>query len=292
MGEPPPGSKSRGRWVSGLKAECDFRGYLEKLGHGATGWNGAVFAVLASGGASWCGIFSCCNRCCTLHIVYNVPWIDVDGGEASLSHINVWPSTHTGSVRILDAVRSAVRPVYPGRGLYGLVPIILGWSAILLAQPFGCRVRFPRFALGFMGVAACEIDGIARISPLEHVGDKRLPALIRWLMTEGEARPNGCIYTYTFLAVGGKAHSTMPNVLTTWTLTKSGLECWQSGLMQLSRKQSHCEVPEVRILHIPRWGSSTTPEGKCLPLVLACLVMKAADASVNGDSVDGHASWV
>ena len=53
--------------------------------------------------------------------------------------------------------------------------------------------------------------------------------------------------------------------------------------MQLSRKQSHCEVPEVRILHIPRWGSSTTPEGKRLPLVLACLEMKAADASVNGD---------
>jgi hypothetical protein len=25
---------------------------------------------------------------------------------------------------------------------------------------------------------------------------------------------------------------------------------------------------------------------------LACLEMKAADASVNGDSVDGHASWV
>lgn len=62
--------------------------------------------------------------------------------------------------------------------------------------------------------------------------------------------------------------------------------------MQLSRKQSHCEVPEVRILHIPRWGSSTTPEGKRLPLALACLDMKAADASVNGDSVDGHASWV
>ena len=55
--------------------------------------------------------------------------------------------------------------------------------------------------------------------------------------------------------------------------------------MQLSRKQSHCEVPEVRILHIPRWGSSTTPEGKCLPLVLACLEMKAADASVNGGLV-------
>ena len=44
--------------------------------------------------------------------------------------------------------------------------------------------------------------------------------------------------------------------------------------MQLSRKQSHCEVPEVRILHIPRWGSSTTPEGKRLPLVLACLERK------------------
>lgn len=71
--------------------------------------------------------------------------------------------------------------------------LFLGWSAILLAQPFGCRVRFPGFALGFMGVAACVTDGIARISPLEHVGDKRLPALIRWLMTEGEARPNGCI---------------------------------------------------------------------------------------------------
>jgi hypothetical protein len=25
---------------------------------------------------------------------------------------------------------------------------------------------------------------------------------------------------------------------------------------------------------------------------LACLEMKAADASVNGDSVDGYASWV
>lgn len=168
-------------------------------------------------------IFSGCNRCCTLHIVYNVPWIDVDGGEASLSHINVWPSTHKGSVRILDAVRSAVRPVYPGRGLYGLVPIILGWSAILLAQPFWlpgsipgvcsfaslciaaiaavCKtatfdtpvVRVHHGALGLMGVAACVTDGIARISPLELVGDKRLPALIRRLMTEGEARPNGCI---------------------------------------------------------------------------------------------------
>ena len=187
-----PRSKSRGRWLSSADAECSLEHF----------WITRYLRGLH--------IFSGCNRFCTLHIVYNVPWIDVDGGEASLSHINVWPSTHKGSVKILDAVRSAVRLVYLGRGLYGLVPIILGWSAIMLAQPFGCRVRFPRFALGFMGVAACEIDGIARISPLEHVGDKRLPALIRWLMTEGEARPNGCIYTYTFLAVGGKSQSTIP----------------------------------------------------------------------------------
>lgn len=187
-----PGHKKQGRWLSSADAECSLEHF----------WITCYSRSLH--------IFSGCNRCCTLHIVYNVPWIDVDGGEASLSHINVWPSTHKGSVKILDAVRSAVRLVYLGRGLYGLVPIILGWSAIMLAQPFGCRVRFPRFALGFMGVAACEIDGIARISPLEHVGDKRLPALIRWLMTEGEARPNGCIYTYTFLAVGGKSQSTIP----------------------------------------------------------------------------------
>lgn len=94
-GSLPPGSKSRGRCVSGLKAECDFRGYLEKLGHGATGWNGAVFAVLASGGASWCGIFSCCNRCCTLHIVYNVPWIDVDGGRAQLGSASISGCYHS-----------------------------------------------------------------------------------------------------------------------------------------------------------------------------------------------------
>ena len=91
----PPGSRSRGRWVSGLKAECDFRGYLEKLGHGATGWNGAVFAVLASGGASRCGIFSCCNRCCTLHIVYNVPWIDVDDGRAQLGSASISGCYHS-----------------------------------------------------------------------------------------------------------------------------------------------------------------------------------------------------
>lgn len=124
-----PRRKKQGRWLSSADAECSLEHF----------WITCYSRSLH--------IFSGCNRCCTLHIVYNVPWIDVDGGEASLSHINVWPSTHTGSVRILDAVRSAIRPVYPGRGLYGLVPIILGWSATLLAQPFGCRVRFPGFAL-------------------------------------------------------------------------------------------------------------------------------------------------
>lgn len=128
-----PRRKKQGRWLSSADAECSLEHF----------WITRYSRSLH--------IFSGCNRCCTLHIVYNVPWIDVDGGEASLSHINVWPSTHKGSVRILDAVRSAVRPVYPGRGLYGLGPIILGWSAILSAQPFGCRVRFPGFALGFMG---------------------------------------------------------------------------------------------------------------------------------------------
>lgn len=67
----------------------------------------------------------------------------------------------------------------------------------LVCNPVGTAFWLPGSIPGvcsrFHGVAAYEIDGIARISPLEHVGDKRLPALIRWLMTEGEARPNGCI---------------------------------------------------------------------------------------------------
>ena len=61
-----------------------------------------------------------------------------------------------------------------------------------------------------MGVAVRETEGIARTDNMELVDVKRLPALVRRLMTEGEARPNGCIYTYTFLAVGGKSQSTIP----------------------------------------------------------------------------------
>lgn len=50
------------------------------------------------------------------------------------------------------------------------------WLAILLAQPFGCRVRFPRFALGFMGVAACETDGILD-NPAGTCGGQEAPCL-------------------------------------------------------------------------------------------------------------------
>lgn len=69
-----PRRKKQGRWLSSADAECSLEHF----------WITRYSRSLH--------IFSGCNRCCTLHIVYNVPWIDVDGGEASLSHINVWPS--------------------------------------------------------------------------------------------------------------------------------------------------------------------------------------------------------
>lgn len=194
-----PGHKKQGRWLSGADAECSLEHF----------WITRYSRSLH--------IFSGCNRCCTLHIVYNVPWIDVDGGEASLSHINVWPSTHTGGVN----GRPTIRPVYPGRGLYGLVPIIF-WagrqfppgvalaSVALGSTPKGCSfaslcivaiavvcktatfdtpvVRVHHGALGFTEVAVRETDGIARIILHGLVEDKSFPALIRRLMTEGEER--------------------------------------------------------------------------------------------------------
>lgn len=66
-----PRHKKQGRWLSSADAECSLEHF----------WITRYSRSLH--------IFSGCNRCCTLHIVYNVPWIDVDGGEASLSHINV-----------------------------------------------------------------------------------------------------------------------------------------------------------------------------------------------------------
>lgn len=175
VGECPPRRKKQGRWLSSADAECSLEHF----------WITRYSRSLH--------IFSGCNRCCTLHIVYNVPWIDVDGGEASLSHINVWPSTHKG-----ECEDSRCGTVSSPTGLSRAWPI---WTRTyyfgLVCNPVGTAFWLPGSIPGvcsrFHGVAAYEIDGIARISPLEHVGDKRLPALIRWLMTEGEARPNGCI---------------------------------------------------------------------------------------------------
>lgn len=183
-----PRRKKQGRWLSSADAECSLEHF----------WITRYSRSLH--------IFSGCNRCCTLHIVYNVPWIDVDGGEASLSHINVWPSTHTGGV----SGRPTIRPVYPGRGLYGLVPIIF-WagrqfppgvalaSVALGSTPKGCSfaslciaaiaavcktatfdtpvVRVHHGALGFTEVAARETDGIARNVLHGTCGGQETPCL-------------------------------------------------------------------------------------------------------------------
>lgn len=93
-------------------------------------------------------------------------------------------------------------PVGTAFWLPGSIPGVCSFASLCIAAIAAvCKtatfdtpvVRVHHGALGLMGVAACVTDGIARISPLELVGDKRLPALIRRLMTEGEARPNGCI---------------------------------------------------------------------------------------------------
>lgn len=55
-----------------------------------------------------------------------------------------------------------------------------------------------------------KLMALLETSYMELVEDKRLLALIRWLMTEGEVRPNGVLKRTTFLAVGGKSQSTMP----------------------------------------------------------------------------------
>lgn len=60
-----PRRKKQGRWLSSADAECSLEHF----------WITRYSRSLH--------IFSCCNRCCTLHIVYNVPWIDVDGGGAA-----------------------------------------------------------------------------------------------------------------------------------------------------------------------------------------------------------------
>lgn len=64
VGECPPGAKSRGRWLSSADAECSLEHF----------WITRYLRGLH--------IFSGCNRFCTLHIVYNGLWIDVDDGRA------------------------------------------------------------------------------------------------------------------------------------------------------------------------------------------------------------------
>lgn len=97
------------------------------------------------------------------------------------------------SVRFCSS--SFLVPVPPGAA-YMLRHLFLGLTCNPVGTAFWLSGSIPEVCSRFHGVAACDTDGIARISPLEHVGDKRLPALIRWLMTEGEARPNGCIYMF------------------------------------------------------------------------------------------------
>ena len=175
-----------------------------------------------SGGLRRCRIFSGCNRCCTLHIVYNGLWIDVDGGKSlAWTCINVFQSVpverglygfaqacwrrarHPMPCNCFGVLGLALQSCWRGslecvgfdsRGLLFALLCIAAIAAVCKTATFDTPVvRVHHGALGLMGVAAHGTDGIARISPLEHVGDKRLPALIRWLMTEGEARPNGCI---------------------------------------------------------------------------------------------------
>ena len=111
---------------------------------------------------------------------------------------------------ILVSCAGPIRPVYPGRGLYGLVPIILGWSAILLAQPFGCRVRFPGFALGFTEVAVRETYGIARNVLHGTCGGQETPCLNQVVDDRRGGTAKRVHRCFTFLAVGGKSQSTMP----------------------------------------------------------------------------------
>lgn len=72
-----PRSKSRGRWLSSADAECSLEHF----------WITRYLRSLH--------IFSGCNRFCTLHIVYNVPWIDVDGGRAQLGSASISGCYHS-----------------------------------------------------------------------------------------------------------------------------------------------------------------------------------------------------
>lgn len=72
-----PRRKKQGRWLSSADAECSLEHF----------WITRYSRRLH--------IFSCCNRCCTLHIVYNVPWIDVDDGRAQLGSASISGCYHS-----------------------------------------------------------------------------------------------------------------------------------------------------------------------------------------------------
>lgn len=78
---PPWGSaprrKKQGRLLSSADAECSLEHF----------WITRYLRSLH--------IFSGCNRFCTLHIVYNVPWIDVDGGRAQLGSASISGCYHS-----------------------------------------------------------------------------------------------------------------------------------------------------------------------------------------------------
>lgn len=73
----PPRRKKQGRWLSSADAECSLEHF----------WITRYLRSLH--------IFSGCNRFCTLHIVYNVPWIDVDGGRAQLGSASISGCYHS-----------------------------------------------------------------------------------------------------------------------------------------------------------------------------------------------------
>lgn len=95
------------------------------------------------------------------------------------------------------------------RRLYGCAICFLGLTCNPVGTAFWLPGSIPEVCSRFHGVAVRETEGIARTDNMELVDVKRLPALVRRLTTEGEARPNGA-QTTTFLAVGGKSQSTMP----------------------------------------------------------------------------------
>lgn len=72
-----PRRKKQGRWLSSADAECSLEHF----------WITRYLRSLH--------IFSGCNRFCTLHIVYNVPWIDVDGGRAQLGSASISGCYHS-----------------------------------------------------------------------------------------------------------------------------------------------------------------------------------------------------